>query len=72
MSLARLWCDPEQGMAASEGSEGVTSRPHMVVVTDAPRGYSILDSNTVAPPEAKFGISSTIFFHSGVAATCCK
>jgi hypothetical protein len=28
--------------------------------------------NTVAPPEAKFGTSSTIFFHSGVTAICCN
>ena len=46
--------------------------PLITVVTDAPRGHSIFDSNTVAPPEAKFGMSSTIFFHSGVAAICCK
>ena len=58
--------------ARSEGGEGITSLTLITVVTDAPRGYSIFDSNTVAPPVAKFGMSSTIFFHSGVAAICCK
>jgi hypothetical protein len=34
-----------------------------------PRRYSILENITVAPPVAKFGTSSTTFFHSGVVDT---
>ncbi len=88
LGLARLWRDQgkvEQARerlarvygwlfrhARFEGGEGITSLSLITVVTDAPRGYSIFDSKTVAPPVAKFGMSSTIFFHSGVAAICCR